>query len=95
MVTVAVTCVGTTTVSSILSDELVVRGRRSLQPSLSFLGAQPLFHSLAGGVGKHWANGFHQFMRMFVSGVAKKANVVSVPATPSAEAKMNPKPDAL
>jgi hypothetical protein len=81
--------------SSILSDGLVARRRQSLQPSLFFLGAQPLLHSLAGGIGKFLGGGFYELIRVLVGCVTEKTNLLPVTTTPLAKAKMNPKTDAL
>jgi hypothetical protein len=83
------------TVASILSDGLVARGRRPLHASLLFFRAQPLLHSLTGGIGKFLAGGFYQLIRAFVGCVAEKTDLLSVAATPFAEQKMNPEADAL
>jgi hypothetical protein len=61
----------------------------------SCVGAQPLLHSLPGGIRKFLAGGFYQFIGMFVGCVAKETDLLSVAATPFAEQKMNPKADAL
>ena len=95
MFTFAGSCVSATTVASILSDGLVARARQSLHASLFFLGVQPLLHSLAGGIGKFLRGGFYELIRVIVGCVTEETNLLSIPATPFAQQKMNPKPDAL
>lgn len=78
-----------------LSDPLVARTGQALHASLFFLGAQPLLHSLAGGIGESLGGGVRQLIGVFVGRVTEEAKLGSKPATPFAEPQMNPQAEAL
>jgi hypothetical protein len=63
--------------------------------SLFFFDAQPLLHSLTGGIRKFLVSGIYQLIGVFVGCVTEETNLLSISATPFAKQEMNPKADAL
>src|SRR5436190_13943733 len=82
-------CAGTVTVKLILSGWFVAPGRRTLTLNSFFVRAESMLDPLSRFVRKSLRNGFGQFVRMVVGGIAQKSDLLSVTATPFTEQEMS------